>query len=545
MFPFVNHLKLKVVNSEVEPPWDGLRACGRGFGAGSVFGMSSHESAEPIRAVLSPAEERFEAFRRKLGRVMAPVLGVAIWFLPVPGLDDPARHLFAIVAFALVFWMTEAVPLAATALLAPSLCVVAGLGSARDVFKPFADPVIFLFIGSFMIGEAMLKHGLNRRFAFGILNLPWVGTNPMRLYAAFAGITALISMWVSNAATTAMMLPIGLSIVAEVGARQGRKDFRSSSFASGLVLITAFAASVGGLGTPIGTPPNLIGIGTIERLLGVKVSFFQWMRVGLPIAVLLCAFLVWRFARTCPPPAGALDGNADWLKAEGARLGPWTRGQRNVVWVFAVAVAAWILPGIVAAVTELGTRSPASLWLGAHLPESVVGLLAASALFLLPTGDPEHPATLDWKDATGIDWGTILLFAGGMALGELMFSTGLAKWIGSGLAGVFHARTVFGISLLFTVVGILVSEMTTNTASATMIVPIAIAVAQAAGVDPVKPALATSIACSMGFLLPVSTGPNAMAYGTGCVPLRAMMRHGIWLDLVGGAVIVAVVHLLG
>lgn len=507
--------------------------------------MSSTAESKPIRAVLSPAEERFEELRKRAGLVAAPVALATLWFAPLPGLAESPRHLFAIVCFALLLWMTEAIPLAATALLAPSLCVVAGLGSAREVFKPFADPVIFLFIGSFMIGEAMLKHGLNRRFAFGILTLPWVGTNPLRLYAAFAGITALISMWVSNAATTAMMLPIGLSIIAEVGARQGLKDFRSSPFAAGLMLITAFAASVGGLGTPIGTPPNLIGIGAIERLLGVKVTFFQWMRVGLPVAVVLCGFLVWRFARTCPPPKGSLDGNQDWLLEEGRKLGPWTRGQKNVVAVFAAAVCAWILPGFVAAFSADGADAPAYVWLNGHLPESIVGLLAASLLFLLPTGVREHRATLDWRDAAGIDWGTILLFAGGMALGELMFSTGLARWIGGGLAGIFQAKSVFGLCVLFTVVGVLVSEMTTNTASATMIVPIAIAVAQSAGVDPVKPALATCIACSMGFMLPVSTGPNAMAYGTGCVPLRSMMRHGIWLDLVGCVVIVASVMLLG
>lgn len=215
-----------------------------------------------------------------------------------------------------------------------------------------------------------------------------------------------------------------------------------------------------------------------------------------------------------------------------------------MVAVFAVAVLAWVVPGFVGAFAAGGASSGAYTWLSGHLPESIVGMLAASALFILPAGDAEGSATLEWKDATGIDWGTILLFAGGMALGELMFSTGLARWIGAGLAGVFHAKTVFGLTLLFTVVGVLVSEMTTNTASATMIVPIAIAVAQASGVDPLKPALAACIACSMGFLLPVSTGPNAMAYGTGCVPLKAMMRHGIWLDVVGTGVIVAVVTFL-
>jgi sodium-dependent dicarboxylate transporter 2/3/5 len=200
---------------------------------------------------------------------------------------------------------------------------------------------------------------------------------------------------------------------------------------------------------------------------------------------------------------------------------------------------------LIAAFAKEGSASSSYLWVTSHFPESIVGLLAASLLFLLPAGKGSSRGTLEWKDAVGIDWGTILLFAGGMALGELMFSTGLARWIGGGLAEVFHAKTVFGLTLLFTVVGVLVSEMTTNTASATMIVPIAIAVAQAAQLDPIKPALAACLGCSMGFLLPVSTGPNAMAYGTGCVSIRTMMRHGFWLDIVGTFVIVAVVTLLG
>lgn len=507
--------------------------------------MSQTREEPAYHAQLSEAEERFERWRKRLGWYLAPVVLVVLWFIPFPGLSEPARHLFAIVGMALVLWMTEAIPLAATALLAPSLCVLAGLGSAREVFKPFADPVIFLFIGSFFMGQAMLKHGLNRRFAFALLAMPWVSASPMRLYAAFAGITALVSMWVSNAATTAMMLPIALSILAEVGARQGAANFRTTPYAAGLILITAFAASVGGMATPVGTPPNLIGIGALERLLGYKVSFFQWMSLGLPVAIVLAVFLVWRFSRQCPFPTLMLSENRRWLEAERTNLGPWTRGQVNVVVLFAAAVVLWMLPGLVSALDPRGTASPVATWIAARIPESIVGLLAASVLFFLPADRRRESFTLEWRDAAGIDWGTILLFAGGMSLGELMFSTGLAHWIGSGLAGIFQSNSVIGLTILFTAVGIVVSETTTNTASATMVVPIAIAVSQAAGVDPLKPALAACLGCSMGFLLPVSTGPNAMAYGTGCVPLRAMMRHGLLLDVVGWGVIVATVLLLG
>jgi len=374
-----------------------------------------------------------------------------------------------------------------------------------------------------------------------------LGESPFRLYAAFGGITTFLSMWVSNAATTAMMLPIGIAIATEVARRESQRRgvavaFTQLPLATGLMLLTAFGASVGGLATPIGTPPNLIGIGMIERNLGVKVGFFDWMRVGFPVAVTLGALLVLNFHRRCPVAPEALRGGAAWLSAEQARMGPWTAAQRNVVIVFAAAVLLWLLPGVLTLVQ--GAQAPAVRWLNTRLPESVVAMLAALVLFAWPLDWREGRFTLGWSDAVKIDWGTIFLFAGGMALGEQMFTTGLARWIGDAIAGVFQAKTVLGMTLLFTAVAIVTSEATSNTASATMVVPVAIAVAQAAGVDPLEPALGACLGASMGFLLPVSTGPNAIVYGSGCVPLVQMMRHGALLDLIGFGVIVSAVTLL-
>lgn len=497
--------------------------------------------------MLSEAEEAFERWRRRAGFIAAPLVFLVIWFVPVQGLTPDAHKLAAVLAACVVLWMSEAVPMAVTSLLGPTLCVLIGIAPAKEMFASFAHPIIFLFLGSFMLVEAMMKHGLNRRVAFFILGLRFVGESPFRLYAAFGVITTGLSMWVSNAATTAMMLPIGIAIVTEMARREsaatGRAiHFTTLPFATGLMLLTAFGASVGGLATPIGTPPNLIGLGMIERTLGVKVSFFEWMKLGLPCAVLMAAFLVWRFWRTCPATPSSLRGSLDWLHGEEAKLGPWTRAQFNVVLVFALAVAFWMLPGVIAVVE--GTDAFHSRWLETRLPEGVVAMLAACALFVLPVNWRAGEFTLTWKEAARIDWGTIFLFAGGMALGEQMFTTGLARWVGDGLASLVNAKTVFGLTALFALVSILVSEATSNTASATMVVPVAIAVAQSAEVDPLKPALAATLACSMGFLLPVSTGPNAIVYGSGCVPLLKMVRHGALLDVMGFVVIVAVVTLL-
>lgn len=267
------------------------------------------------------------------------------------------------------------------------------------------------------------------------------------------------------------------------------------------------------------------------------------MRVGLPVSVVLGILLVLHFARRCPVPAGSLRGSGAWLAAEQARLGPWTPAQRNVLIVFGSAVLLWVLPGFVSLFQ--GGQSETLRWLNSRLPESNVALLAAVALFAWPVNWREGEFTLAWRDAVKIDWGTIFLFAGGMALGEQMFGTGLARWVGDGLAGVFQAKSVLGLTVLFTGVALLTSEATSNTAAATMVVPVAIAVAQAAGVDPMQPALGACLGASMGFLLPVSTGPHAIVYGTGCVPLRQMIRHGALLDVVGFGVTVASVMLLG
>jgi len=495
------------------------------------------------RAQLSPAEERFERFRQRAGFVLAPLVFLALWFAPLSGLSEGAQHLLAVLGMVVTLWLTEAIPMAVTALLGPALCVVAGVAPAKEVFRGFGDPILFLYLGGFLIAEAMLHHGLNRRIAFRILGIRAVGENPARLLLAFAVITGFISMWVSNTATTAMMLPIGIAILSEMARMQSLRTGRETKFTelrygTGLMLIAAFASSVGGLATPVGTPPNLVGLGLIRSRLGVEIPFFSWMMFALPATIVLIAFLVLYLNRVCPAAPGLMDGASRWIHAEQSKLGALTRGEANTLLAFLVTVALWLLPGAVAIVA--GPESTAYKWLNAHLPEAIVAVLGASLLFALPVNLSRWEFTLSWREAVRIDWGTILLFGGGMALGELMFSTGLAQWIGEGLAHALNAKSVMGLIILFTGVAILVSETTSNLASATMVVPVAIAVSQAAGVNPLQPALAACLGASMGFMLPVSTPPNAIVYGSGCIPLLKMVKHGALLDLVGFAVIVAV-----
>jgi sodium-dependent dicarboxylate transporter 2/3/5 len=350
-------------------------------------------------------------------------------------------------------------------------------------------------------------------------------------------------MWISNTATTAMLFPIGLSIVGHVGLRGTASADAVRRFALAMMLVTSFGASVGGMATPVGTPPNLIGIGFIERLAGEPLPFLTWMRLGVPLVavltLLLLGWFAWRGARGLRIDAAGLG----LVRAERDALGPWTRGQRNVVVAFAITVFLWVGPGL-AAMAAPGT-APLLHAFSTAVPESIAALIGAVLLFLLPVHWRKRQFTLTWDQAVDIDWGIILLYGGGLALGDLAFSTGLARWLGDALTSILPAQTELALTIVFAGAAILLSEATSNAASANMIVPVAIAVAQAAGIEPLRPALAATLGASMGFMMPISTAPNAIVYSSGYVPIGAMIRHGLLLDLCAFAAIVVAVAFLG
>ncbi len=496
----------------------------------------AHEATSAVE-VYSPAEELFNRRRRTAGLIAGPVALLLLLVLPLP-LAPAAHKLAAVMAMMVILWITEALPLAVTALVGPVLAIILGVASARTIFAPFADPIIFLFIGSFMLAEAMFVHRLDRRIAFGALSSRAVGGSAVRILCVYGAVAAGISMWISNTATTAMMFPIGLSIVAHL--TDGREsDLHSREFATAMMLVTAFGASIGGIGTPIGTPPNLIGIGMLQRIAHVDISFFEWMAIGVPVAVLLFAFLIAYFYIRTLRHLDLRTGRADAIRGELERLGPMSAGQRNVLVAFAATVVLWLLPGVLA-ITGMGNTAFARGYARA-VPESVAALVGAVLLFVLPVSWRARRFTLTWEEAVRIDWGIVLLFGGGLAMGELAFSTGLATAIGHGITSWLPAHSTVALTVLFTAVAIVMSEAASNTASANMIVPIAIAVAQAAGVSPLQPALGATLGASMGFMMPISTPPNAIVYSSGHVPIGTMMRHGIALDIAGFIVIVIVV----
>jgi solute carrier family 13 (sodium-dependent dicarboxylate transporter), member 2/3/5 len=393
----------------------------------------------------------------------------------------------------------------------------------------------------------MSVHALDRRVAYGIMSMNWIRDRSWRILFAFGAITAFISMWVSNTATTAMMLPIGLGIVTAMAGMLEKKTGRKTDparlrFATAMMLMAAYASSAGGIGTPVGTPPNLIGIAMIEKFAGVRIPFFKWMLFAVPMLVVMYGLLFLLLYFLHKPEMPVMEGTREFVRLELAKLGPWSRGQKNSLAAFLVTVCLWVIPGFLAVFR--GSSAPVTLWYAQRLPEAAAALIGASLLFLLPLDWGKRQFTISWRQAVDIDWGTLLLFGGGLSLGNLMFQTGLAEHVGRGLLRMSGAESMWAITFTAVFIAIIASETTSNTAAANMVVPVVIALALAAGVNPVPPALGAILGCSWGFMLPVSTPPNAIVYGSGLVPIIKMIRAGFLFDLSGGVVIWAVLRLL-
>jgi len=342
--------------------------------------------------------------------------------------------------------------------------------------------------------------------------------------------TMFLSMWISNTATTAMMFPIALGIL---DAFEPEKDKKASSTFSIILLVTlAYAASIGGIGTPIGSPPNLIAIGMLEKLTGYRITFFQWMTIGFLVLIpmFFVLFYFMKFMLRAEKNSGATANIIPPKEIKVQRgLG---RAQKNVLAAFSVTVFLWVFPGVISLVW--GREAPLFLWLQEHFPESLAPIIGAGLLFILPVNLRRGQFTLSLKDALKIDWGTLLLFGGGLSLGFQMFETGLADAIGKFfISPGGSAASLSLITFLSIAFSVYLTEVTSNTASATIIIPIIIGISNAASINPLPPVLGSAIGCSFAFMLPVATPPNAIIFGSGLIRLPQMLKFGFWLNIAG------------
>jgi len=462
----------------------------------------------------------------RAGAWLTPLVFAGLWWAPLP-LEPAAHRLAAIVGAVLVAWVTEVVPLAVTALLIAPALTLSQVSPAKQAFAPYADPILFLFVGSFFAARAMARHGLDRRFALGIAALPFVSGRPARVRAALLVGAMLLSMWISNTGATAILLPVLLGMLP---ARDGAQTTRNT-FAAGSLLALAHASTTGGLATLVGTPPNAI----TARLLagaGHPIGFIAWMKVGVPTMLALTLGVYLLVARLLPAGHTPIATDAP------GPLGPWSRAEKITALSFALAITGWIVPDL-ARVSGL----PIADTLGKTMDPGAVAIVAASLLFMVPRGKGQE-RVLTWADAVQIEWGLIFLFGGGIALGEAMFSTGLARVLGEGFIALTGVSSLWTLTAATIVLAIVLTEICSNTAAANMLVPLVIGAAEQLGVSPIPPALAVALGASCGFMLPVATGPNALVYGTGLVTARDMIRVGLGLDVLSAVVIFIALYVL-
>jgi sodium-dependent dicarboxylate transporter 2/3/5 len=446
-----------------------------------------------------------------LGVAGAAAVGVAC---SLSGLSSAVSWTAATTVLCATWWIFEPIPIPATSLVPFALLPLVGVLDHERVAASYGHTLILLLLGGFILSTAMERSGAHRRLALGLARLlqSRAGhTTPRRLVLGFMLAAAFASMWISNAATTLVLVPIALAALERT---------RDEGTAAAVLLGVCYAASIGGLGTPIGTPPNLLFMASYAQVSGSEITFLDWMRIGVPVVVLLvpAAFLL----LTRRLPSAPLPGLVP--------LGPWTTAERRVLFVFLLTALAWV------------TRAaPSGGWqglLGLETPgDATVALAAVVALFLLPDGRGER--LLDWKSATAIPWGILLLFGGGLALAEAFHSSGLSALIGARVAALAGVPVLFLIGAVCLAVTFL-TEVTSNTATVALLMPLLASTATSAGLDPAHLMLPAALSGSCAFMLPVATAPNAIVFGTGRVSTAHMARTGFWLNLVGVLVITVV-----
>lgn len=463
-----------------------------------------------------------------IGLAALPILLVAIIVVPPPdGLSVGGWRAAGVGLLMGMLWITEALPLAATALLPlvlfPLLGVTSGRTAMMDAAAPYADPVIFLFMGGFMLSLAMQRWNLHKRIALSIIS--HVGSRPRAIIGGFLVATAFISMWVSNAATAMMMLPIGLSVTALMEETMGRETART--FCLSLMLAIGFASTIGGLGTPVGTPPNGILVGYMKNQHGIDISFLNFMSVGIPLmAVSLpvthLLLTRWCFRVSNDTVPGAHERIADDLR----KLGPMGFGERAVAVVFGLAAVLWIgRPWIVDWMPHAGNLKAMSSGM-----DTVIAMLAGLALFVIPVDLRRGIFVLDWKQAAKLPWDVLVLFGGGLSLAAAFDRTKFAGWLGE-QATALGILPFWGIVLVVALAVIFLSELASNTAIAAAFVPVAASLAVGLHQDPLLLTVPTTLAASCAFMLPVGTPPSAIIFGSGYLTLPQMARVGIWLNL--------------
>lgn len=463
-----------------------------------------------------------------IGLILGPLLFVlTLLFFEPEGLSKEGIAILASTLWVATWWITEAAPIAVTSLLPVVLFPLTG-GLTQGVTNAYGDGTVFLFLGGFIIALALEKWGLHRRIALNIILL--VGTDTKRIVLGFMLATGVLSMWISNTATAMMMMPIAMSVIAHVNATNGKEEH---NFAKIILLGVAYSASIGGLATLIGTPPNTIFAGVAKEMFGVEISFAKWMLFGVPISALML-FLTWFYLVRFSFPLSfkQIPGGKELIVEQKRELGKMSFEEKLVAVVFTFTALAWITRTFIL-----------QEYISPNINDTVIAIAAAIVLFLLPSRQAENGRLLSWSDAKNVPWGILLLFGGGLAIAKGFKESGLAQWIGEQLTVLQDVHLLLMILAVVALV-LALTEITSNTASATMMYPIMASLALAISVHPYTLMIAAGVAAASAFMLPVATPPNAIVFGSGYLRIPEMAKAGFWVNVIAIIVLTLSIYFL-
>ncbi|MDP6345654.1 MAG: DASS family sodium-coupled anion symporter [Alphaproteobacteria bacterium] len=466
---------------------------------------------------------------RRIGLALGPLVLLSMLLAPAPdGMAPMAWRVAAVGLMMAIWWATEAIPVPATALLPLALFPLLDAGGIRQSAAPYANPLIFLFLGGFLIAFAMQRWGLHRRIALNIVGR--VGTRPAHLVAGFMAATAFLSMWISNTATTMMMLPIAASVIGTITPEA--LDQRHRNLGIALMLGLAYAASIGGIGTLIGTPPNALLAAFMAENFNTDIGFARWLLLGLPLVLVMLPLSWLVLTRLAYPLHDHAVADTASITVERAKLGPLRGPEGRVAAVAVLTALLWITRPLLEDLPYLD-----------GLSDPGIAVACGLLLFVIPAGGGREGFLMDWRAAQGLPWGTLILFGGGLSLAAAVSRSGLADWIGHGLE-VFGQWPHLAVIALVAAVIILLTELTSNTATTAAFLPVVAALATATGHGPMALVVPAAMAASCAFMLPVATPPNAIVYGAGLVSVPQMVRAGVWLNLIGVAAVSGLAWLL-
>jgi len=463
---------------------------------------------------------------KQIARIAGPLLFLIVLFLPHQGVDEPSWRVLALAAWMLVWWLSETVNLAVTALLPLVLLPLLGVMPLNDVAPNYANPLVYLFFGGFILALAIEKWNLHKRIALNIIRI--TGTSTMRIFLGLMIATAFLSMWISNTATAVMMLPIALTVVDLV------ETEKNSKLAVIVLIGLAWSASIGGMATLIGSPPNLVLAGFMKEEFNREIYFSDWIAFGLPLAMALlaAAFITLSMLMPRKQRLNGSDETALLLDEELKKLGPLSVGEKRVLFVFVTTAIAWIFRKQIVDLTGLD-----------ELSDTAIALLAGIFLFVTPSGEANHERLLVWKDTQRLEWGILILFGGGLALASAIQQSTWVSRIGD-LIRDMGIESPFALIIIITILGVFLTEIVSNLALVTALLPLIAALALGSNVDVYDLALPLTLGASCAFMLPMATPPNAIVFSSGRLTVATMAKYGFWMNVLSIGTIILLMYIM-